>query len=162
MADKEGLKSLKDGKHVEAVRPMVKLSQKQRKQMKGTTPVNILAPKTPPPSNCPWFQNASQTALASSPPNLALSEASAPSTFPSPSSPPAEVPRMIDILRFEEQKVQNLEKVKPKALHIINMEDKAIEELLKFYNAEDNPEERITACRILPEAYAAPVWKKKH
>lgn len=161
MADKEGLKSPKDGKHVEAVRPMVKLSQKQRKQMKGTTPVNILAPKTPPPSNCPWFQNASQMAQASSPPGLALSEASAPCTFLSP-SPPAEVPRMIDILRFEEQKVQNLEKVKPKALHIINMEDKAIEELLKLYNAEDNPEERITACRILPEAYAAPVWKKKH
>ncbi|KAH8038911.1 hypothetical protein HPB51_004023 [Rhipicephalus microplus] len=139
MADQEGLKHPKDAKHVEVVRPMVKLSQKQRKQMKATTP-----------------------AQASSPPGLSLGEAIAPSTFPSPSSPPAEVPRMIDILRFEEQKVQNLEKVKPKALHIINLEDKAIEELLRFYNAEDNPEERITACRILPEAYAAPVWKKKH
>lgn len=162
MADKEGLKSPKDGKHIEAVRPMVKLSQKQRKQMKGTAPVNILAPKPAPPSNCPWFQNAPQLSQASSPPNLGLTEASTHCTFPSPSSPPAEVPRMIDILRFEEQKVQNLEKVKPKALHIINMEDKAIEELLKFYNAEDNPEERITACRVLPEAYAAPVWKKKY
>lgn len=161
MADQEGLKHPKDAKHVEVVRPMVKLSQKQRKQMKATTPVNIPAPKAPPSSNCPWFQNASQ-AQASSPPGLSLGEAIAPSTFPSPSSPPAEVPRMIDILRFEEQKVQNLEKVKPKALHIINLEDKAIEELLRFYNAEDNPEERITACRILPEAYAAPVWKKKH
>lgn len=68
---------------------------------------------------------------------------------------------MIDILRFEEQKIQNLVKVKPKALHIINVEDKAIEELLKLYNAEDNPEERITAFRILPDTYAAPVWKKK-
>lgn len=161
MADKEGHKSPKDSKHVEAVRPMVKLSQKQRKQMKSTAPVNILAPKTPPPSNCPWFQNASQTAQASSPPSARLNEAGAHGTFPSPSSPPAEVPRMIDILRFEEQKVQNLEKVKPKALHIINMEDKAIEELLKFYNAEDNPEERITARRVLPDAYAAPVWRKK-
>ncbi|KAK8765298.1 hypothetical protein V5799_032092 [Amblyomma americanum] len=163
MAEKDGPKSPKDCKHAEAVRPMVKLSQKQRKQMKSTTPMNILAPKTPPPSNnCPWFQNTSQAVQASSPPSTGLNEAVVHNSFPSTSSPPAEVPRMIDILRFEEQKVQNLEKVKPKSLHVINMEDKAIEELLKFYNAEDNPEERITACRVLPEAYAAPVWKKHH
>lgn len=161
MAEKNGLKASKDGKHTEAVRPMVKLSQKQRKQMKGTAPVNIHVPKTPPPSNnCPWFQNSSQVVHASSPPSAGLTEAIAHNSFLPASSPPAEVPRMVDILKFEEQKVQNLEKVKPKALHVINMEDKAIEELLKLYNAEDNPEERITACRVLPEAYAAPVWKK--
>lgn len=154
MADDRKLS--KDGKPTEAVRPMVKLSQKQRKQLKVTSPAIIPAPKVPP-SNCPWFQNASQMAPASSPPGLCFNEDS----FPGPSSPPEETPRMIDILRFEEQKIQNLVKVKPKALHIINVEDKAIEELLKLYNAEDNPEERITAFRILPDTYAAPVWKKK-
>uniref|UniRef100_A0A023GFN4 Uncharacterized protein n=1 Tax=Amblyomma triste TaxID=251400 RepID=A0A023GFN4_AMBTT len=162
MAEKDGPKSPKDGKHTEAVRPMVKLSQKQRKQMKSTTPVNVLAPKTPPQSSCPWFQSTSQGVQASSPPNTGINEGVFHNSFPSVSSPPTEVPRMIDILRFEEQKVQNMEKVKPKALHVINIEDKAIEELLKLYNAEDNPEERIIASRVLPEAYAAPVWKKQH
>ncbi|CAN7986704.1 unnamed protein product [Ixodes hexagonus] len=161
----EKVKSPKDTKHGETMRPMVKLSQKQRKQMTAAKSPDVLVPTPPsPPSNCPWFRNVPQTS-ASSPQCAPCAVVSAGKTaFPNlgVEGSVAKVPNLSEIVKFEEQKLQNLVKVKPKALHIINTEDKALEELLKFYHAEDNPEERITAVRILPELYAVPVWKKKY
>lgn len=158
-------KSPKDSKHSETMRPMVKLSQKQRKQMTAAKSPDVFLP-TPssPPSNCPWFRNVPQSQTTSSPSASGTVTMSGKAAFPTLGVEDfvvAKVPNLSEIVRLEEQKVQNLVKVKPKALHIINVEDKALEELLKFYHAEDNPEERITAVRILPELYATPVWKKK-
>lgn len=158
------IKSPKETKPSETMRPMVKLSQKQRKQMTAAKSPDVFLP-TPssPPSNCPWFRSVPQ-ASATSPPSASGTVAMAGKTaFPTLGGEDsvAKVPNLREIVKLEEQKIQDLVKVKPKPLHIINIEDKAIEELLKFYHAEDNPEERITAVRILPKLYATPVWKKK-
>ncbi|XP_064460638.1 inhibitor of Bruton tyrosine kinase-like [Ornithodoros turicata] len=154
-----------------------KISQKQRKQMlasKSTDSNFLQEPCSPPPSSCPWFHN---TPPQSPPTSFWDSKPQSPSSpingtpakkgsaaFPdlSVGSPPSDMPSMTEILKDEEAKVHNLRKMKPKALDIINIEDRAIEELSQLYQAEDNPEERISVVRVLPEAFAAPVWRRKY
>ncbi|XP_067126093.1 inhibitor of Bruton tyrosine kinase [Centruroides vittatus] len=70
------------------------------------------------------------------------------------------VPNLDDILKAEERKLTLEKHHKAKPLRFIHLEDGAIEELLKLYEAEDNPEEKITVRRILPERVTTPVWKK--
>lgn len=157
-----GIKSPKDSKHQEILRPMVKLSQKQRKQIAKSPEVCL---PTPQPVS-PWFRNMSQVSSASSLNNSSgspagVTEGGAFPNLATSSVPEPDVPNLSEIVKYEEQKLQNLAKVRPKALEIINVEERAIDDLLKHYHAEDNPEERISVTRILPIAYAAPIWKKK-
>lgn len=71
--------------------------------------------------------------------------------------PKMETISMRDIVRAEEEKLQNLKALQTKPLHIISIEDKAIEELLDFYKANDNPNEYITVERVVSRV-AEPVW----
>lgn len=155
------------------VKRSAKVSQKQRKQT-GTSkaPDGVFHPCSPPSNTCPWSQNTPPQSPPTSfwdskSPASALSAEMLPDSsncvFPNLSvgSPPSTVPNMTDILKDEEAKVHNLKKMKAKPLDVIHIEDKAIEELLHLYHVEDNPEERISVTRVLPEVFAAPVWKKK-
>ncbi|XP_013776392.1 inhibitor of Bruton tyrosine kinase-like [Limulus polyphemus] len=71
-----------------------------------------------------------------------------------------DVPNLQEIQQAEEAQQQSSVKSRSKPLNLIHLEDQAIEELLNFYHAKDNPEERITVQRVLPEQVAAPIWKK--
>ncbi len=76
--------------------------------------------------------------------------------------PKIEAISLRDIVRAEQDMLQNLKSLEAKPLHIISIEDKAIEELLNYYKAKDNAEEYIVVERVLldPKAIAAPVWKR--
>lgn len=146
-----------------------KVSQKQRKKMSSEKTLEIFRePSSLPSASCPWFQNtppqSPPTSFWDSRPQLLSSPTSGSLAFPDLLGEPSKtvIPSMINILKDEEEKVHNLRKMKAKALDVINIEDSAIEDLLKFYSAADNPEERISVVRVLPEAFAAPVWKKKY
>lgn len=65
------------------------------------------------------------------------------------------------IQRAEQEELHSQIQPKIKSLHLINVEDQAIEELLIMYKAKDNPNEKITVSRVLPDKIAKPVWKKK-
>ena len=82
---------------------------------------------------------------------------------------------MSDIISSEKKQKENLVKIKSKLLiytqvllHIFclrrsaesyfQIEDKAIEDLCKFYNAENVDDEFITVERVNMGAVAAPVW----
>lgn len=69
------------------------------------------------------------------------------------------VPNLDEILRAEQQNLTLIKQQKAKSLNFIHLEDEAIEELLKLYGAENNPEERVTIQRLLPVKTATPVWK---
>ena len=66
------------------------------------------------------------------------------------------------IIQDDITKEENLIKVMSKSLHITQIEEKAIEELRKFYNVAQCQDEIITISR-LPKGslVATPVWKKK-
>ncbi|CAG2111076.1 unnamed protein product [Medioppia subpectinata] len=66
---------------------------------------------------------------------------------------------MKDIVREEEEQIQNLRALQTKPLHLISIEDKAIEELLTFYKANANPDECITVERVSTRM-AEPVWTR--
>jgi hypothetical protein len=66
---------------------------------------------------------------------------------------------MKDIVREEEEQIQNLRARQTKPLHVISIEDKAIEELLAFYRANANPDEYITVERVVTRV-AEPVWSR--
>ncbi|XP_076307674.1 LOW QUALITY PROTEIN: inhibitor of Bruton tyrosine kinase [Tachypleus tridentatus] len=70
------------------------------------------------------------------------------------------VPNLQEIQQAEKAQQQSSVKSCSKPLNLIHLEDQAIEELLNFYHAKDNPEERITVQRVLPEQVAVPIWKK--
>ncbi|GFS53093.1 inhibitor of Bruton tyrosine kinase [Nephila pilipes] len=61
----------------------------------------------------------------------------------------------------EEQKQHRAVNPKIKPLHILNIEDQAIEELLTLYNAQDNHKEKITISRVQPDEIACPIWKRR-
>jgi len=69
---------------------------------------------------------------------------------------------MRDIVRAEQEQLQNLKSLEAKPLHIISIEDKAIEELLNYYKAQDNADEYIVVERVRIDAnkIAAPLWKR--
>lgn len=71
----------------------------------------------------------------------------------------AAVPKFVDILLDEKQNQKPATQPKIKALHLIQMEQQAIEELEGFYKARRNPDERVTVTRILPATSAPPLWK---
>ena len=63
------------------------------------------------------------------------------------------------ILQEEKLQKENLQKEMAKPLSLIQLEDKAIEELLEFYGAENNPEEKISVFRVKRNV-ADPTWNK--
>ena len=65
------------------------------------------------------------------------------------------------IIKEDIVKEENLVKVKSKPLNITQIEEKAIEELRKFYNVAHCQDEVITISRRPKGTIAAPVWKKK-
>ena len=66
------------------------------------------------------------------------------------------------IIQEDITKEENLVKVMSKSLHITQIEEKAIEELRKFYNVAQCQDEIITISRQPKGSLvAAPVWKKK-
>lgn len=84
-------------------------------------------------------KRAWQTRVASSPPS--------PSAFS-------------NILQSQQQEHTNLDRARKKPLHLIQIEDQAIEELLNYYGGRDNPCEFVTVERMSATA-ATPVWKKE-
>lgn len=68
------------------------------------------------------------------------------------------VPKFVDIL-LDEQNQKPAAQPKTKPLHLIQIEQQAIEELEQFYNAHAHPDERVTVMRILPATMPPPLWK---
>nr|CAH7752868.1 unnamed protein product [Callosobruchus chinensis] len=66
-----------------------------------------------------------------------------------------------DIIFDERKQKENLVKMTSKLLVFTQMEDKAIEDLHKFYNSENIAEEIISIERVNIGAVAAPVWVPK-
>ncbi|GFY53971.1 inhibitor of Bruton tyrosine kinase [Trichonephila inaurata madagascariensis] len=77
------------------------------------------------------------------------------------SSPQDIVISLRDIQLAEEKKQHRAFNLKIKPLHILNIEDQAIEELIALYNAEDNLKEKITISRVQPDEIVSPIWKRK-
>jgi hypothetical protein len=73
-------------------------------------------------------------------------------------SPPSPGTSLSDIMSSEKKQKENLVKIKSKLLIYTQIEDKAIEDLIKFYNAENVTDEFITVERVNMGAVAAPVW----
>lgn len=167
-------------------KPIPHLSQKQKKLLESNKvrSPEIFIPNSPPKSSCPWAKLPQQ-----SPPSPSFWDAVAKKDFPpvmcsdlansptnssvlerfldnQPTSPFQQniqdtVISLNEIQKAEEQKLRRAVNPVVKPLHILNIEDQAIEELLILYNANDNPKERITISRVVPEEIASPIWKKR-
>ncbi|KAB0803203.1 hypothetical protein PPYR_00173 [Photinus pyralis] len=131
---------------VEIKQKITKLSQKQRKRLSSESSVHSLD------------TSSANINLSESPRN--------PWKIPSPplSSSPIEVSyattAMHSIIDEERKQKQNFVKMKSKLLVHTQIEDKAIEELDKFYNAGNISDEIITIKRVQTGLIASPVWVK--
>ena len=65
-------------------------------------------------------------------------------------------------MKEDVKKEENLVKIQSKPLHVTQIEEKAIEELKKFYNVSSCRDEIITVSRLQTVSLATPVWKKSH
>ena len=66
----------------------------------------------------------------------------------------------VNIMQADAKEVENLTKITSKPLNITQIEERAIEELRTFYNADGATGELITVARVQKGAMAAPVWKR--
>lgn len=171
------------------MKPIPRLSQKQKKMIessKGKSSEYFIPNSPPTKSYCPWAKLPQQSppspsfwdavvakkdsspvsnshlgldskAVSMTPVNIV--EAQSPTSAQNNSEDI--VISLNEIQKSEEQKLRKAVNPKIKPLHILNIEDQAIEELLILYNAKDNPKERITISRVVPEEIASPVWKKQ-
>ncbi|XP_044265697.1 inhibitor of Bruton tyrosine kinase isoform X2 [Tribolium madens] len=73
-------------------------------------------------------------------------------------SPPSLETSMSEIISSEKKQKENLVKIKSKSLIYTQIEDKAIEELCKFYNTENINDEFISVERVNMGAVAVPIW----
>ena len=93
---------------------------------------------------------------------------SSPSTsrgFLNPTSPltsPNPVNSFLDIQREEKEQTEALHKSRSRPLHLIELEERAMAELVEFYGARENPEERITVEPVLPKLAAASWYPRTH
>nr|XP_006813833.1 PREDICTED: inhibitor of Bruton tyrosine kinase-like [Saccoglossus kowalevskii] len=78
---------------------------------------------------------------------------------PCPKSPSPHTVRFADIMQAEVKQTETLEKNMKKPFHLIQIEERAIQELLTHYCAADNPTEYISVGRD-SSMMATPVWKK--
>nr|CAI5845111.1 unnamed protein product [Callosobruchus analis] len=120
-----------DSKH-----KLVRLSQKQRKRLSSESTAQ--SPPAQEPVKNPWKTI----------PDITDSISPKKSTIN-------------DIISDERKQKENLVKITSKLLVFTQMEDKAIEELHKFYNTENVTEEIISIERVNIGAVAAPVWVPK-
>lgn len=67
-------------------------------------------------------------------------------------------PRFCDIIADERKQRENWTKMRAKPLELTQLEDRAIEDLLAFYNASDSTDEHISVRRVITDVIAAPVW----
>ncbi|XP_066249133.1 inhibitor of Bruton tyrosine kinase [Euwallacea similis] len=120
---------------------VVKLSQKQRKRLSS---------------------ESSNIVLASSP-NLAESPKNPWKILQDPVSPVNSPPtdNFETIISNERKQKENLVKITSKQLVYTQIEDKAIDELKKFYNVDNIEDEIITIERVSMGAVALPVWVPK-
>ncbi|KAK3920688.1 Inhibitor of Bruton tyrosine kinase [Frankliniella fusca] len=63
-----------------------------------------------------------------------------------------------DIIADEMKQRENWTRMRAKPLNLTQIEDRAIEDLISFYNANEACEERITVRRVLSTKVARPVW----
>ncbi|KAL8560153.1 hypothetical protein ACOMHN_021648 [Nucella lapillus] len=130
-------------------------------------PVNA---RSPGPASFSW---GLPVRLPSHPPASPTS----PTEPPSASSPPAENPwqrlastspaggatgnvSFSDIVQDQMDQKQNLERAAQKPLHLIQMEEEAISQLLQRYHAHEQFDERITVERV-SGPMAGPLWNRK-
>ncbi|XP_018574334.1 inhibitor of Bruton tyrosine kinase [Anoplophora glabripennis] len=121
-----------DSKH-----KIIRLSQKQRKRLSSESNNNI-GPSTPESPKNPWKII----------PDISSSPISAPDTKST----------ITDIIYHEKRQKENLVKITTKLLTYTQIEDRAIDELHKFYNCDDVTDEIITIERVAIGAIASPVW----
>lgn len=82
------------------------------------------------------------------------------SRAPSVQSPTPATISFSDIVQDEIQKHESLAQVTSKPLALIQIEELAMQELLRHYKGGDNPEEHITVERV-PRKMATPLWTSK-
>lgn len=82
------------------------------------------------------------------------------SRAPSVQSPTPATVSFSDIVQDEIQKHESLAQVTSKPLALIQIEELAMQELLRHYKGGDNPEEHITVERV-PRKMATPLWTSK-
>ncbi|XP_034241662.1 inhibitor of Bruton tyrosine kinase [Thrips palmi] len=63
-----------------------------------------------------------------------------------------------DIMANEMKQRENWTRMRSKPLNLTQIEDRAIDDLVNFYNANEACEERITVRRVLSTNVACPVW----
>merc|ERR1719370_2663678 len=66
----------------------------------------------------------------------------------------------VNIMQADAKEEENLTKITSKPLNITQIEERAIEELRAFYNADGATDEVITVTRVQKGVMAAPVWKR--
>merc|ERR1719234_124752 len=66
----------------------------------------------------------------------------------------------VNIMQADAKEEENLTKITSKPLNITQIEERAIEELRAFYNADSATDEVITVTRVQKGVMAAPVWKR--
>jgi len=66
----------------------------------------------------------------------------------------------VNIMQADAKEKENLTKITSKPLNITQIEERAIEDLLAFYNADGATDEVITVTRVQKGVMAAPVWKR--
>ncbi|KAH3735613.1 hypothetical protein DPMN_042148 [Dreissena polymorpha] len=75
-------------------------------------------------------------------------------------SPPSRMCSFSEIVKDEEEMIQTLTKASNKPLSFIQMEEQAIQDLLRHYQASSNVDERITVERVVRQS-ATPLWKRE-
>merc|ERR1719192_1967523 len=66
----------------------------------------------------------------------------------------------VNIMQADAKEEENLTKIASKPLNLTQIEERAIEELRAFYNADGATGEIITVTRVPKGVMAAPVWKR--
>lgn len=138
--------------------PPMKLSQKQRKKLAAEGKSDEILSKSQSPPTRAW-------AVLNNP-EYSFVDILKQTKFGSPSSETSHTkametvitPNFSDIIADELQQRDNLTKMKTKSLQLTQLEDKAMEDLLSFYNASNVFDERITVQRVLNTNIAKPTW----
>lgn len=140
--------------------PPMKLSQKQRKKLaaEGKSDSIVSTSQSPPTRawavlnnpECSFVDILKQTKFGSPSGSSESSHIRAMETVITPN--------FSAIIADELQQRDNLTKMKTKSLQLTQLEDKAMEDLLSFYNASNVFDERITVQRVVTTNIAKPTW----
>ncbi|XP_066994710.2 inhibitor of Bruton tyrosine kinase [Anabrus simplex] len=115
-----------------------------RRKKHNSSPIEIQRkPSSSPPATNPWFK--CQAASPASPKQACEGTVS-----------------FMDIVADEKKQRDNWTKMRAKPLELTQLEDRAIEDLLVFYNAAGATDERITVRRVMKGIVATPTWITSH